>query len=37
MSNIDRLASILNRSKAVMDLTEQNNGSTSNNPISTNS
>ena len=37
MSNIDRLASILNRSKAVMDLTEQNNGSTSNNPVSTNS
>jgi len=37
MSNIDRLANILNRSKAVMDLTEQNNGSTSNSPISTNS
>ena len=30
MSNVNRLADILNRSKAVMDATEQNNGSTNN-------
>ena len=36
MSNVNRLADILNRSKAVMDLTEQKNGSTNNTSLPTN-